>query len=165
MKQKKYLEDILSFAVVLGICLFFLLGGIEANVPEAPAARNMTFTPRTFPTICFSVIGLCSAAGLIKSAAAYVKSKKEDGEKKEGGWKSKSRRERIAAFMPWISLALCYAYAWLFSHFGFIAATVVIPPLLLWLLGNRKWQHYVYVYAFCACMYVIFKFVLSVNLP
>ena len=64
-----------------------------------------------------------------------------------------------------IIFALCVIYAVLFSMIGYIAATLIVPPIMLLVLGNRKWQHYVSVYAVGAAIYVVFVYLLQIRLP
>lgn len=165
MKLKKLRDDIAAFAVVLAIGVYFLLFGIKDQVGVPAAAANSSFTPRTFPVILFAVITACAAVGLVKSIVLYTREKRQEQETPAPGWHDKSRKGKIAVFMPWICLLLCFCYAVIFSKFGFIAATLIIPPAILLVLGCRKWQHYLYVYAFCGVMYLIFTLVLKVHLP
>lgn len=165
MKLKKLRDDIAAFAVVLAIGVYFLAFGIADQVGIPAAAAKSSFTPRTFPTILFAVITVCAAAGLIKSVVGYIMEKRTEEGTPAPKWSEGNRKEKIAAFMPWICLLLCLAYAIIFSKLGFIAATLIIPPIILFVLGCRKWQHYLYVYAFCGAMYLIFTLVLKVRLP
>lgn len=165
MKLKKLRDDIAAFAVVLAIGVYFLAFGIADQVGIPAAAAKSSFTPRTFPTILFAVITVCAAVGLIKSVVGYIMEKRVEEGPPAPKWSDGSRKEKIAAFMPWICLLLCLVYAVIFSELGFVAATLVIPPIILFVLGCRKWQHYLYVYAFCGAMYLIFTLVLKVHLP
>lgn len=166
MKLKKVREDIVVMLVLLAVSIYFLLSGINAQIPESPAARGQLFTPRTFPRLCISVIALCSFAGAVKNIRKYISLKKHNdiGEPVRR-WGDLSRKEIIGQIMPLICFALCAIYALIFSKFGFIIATIIVPPILLFIMGCRKWQHYLCVYGFCAAMYAIFVFVLKVNLP
>ena len=166
MKLKKVREDIIVMALLLAVCIYFLVHGIDAQIPESPAARGQMFTPRTFPRLCISVIAVCCFAGFIKNIRQYILIKRQnDAGETVRRWKELSGKERIGQMMPLICFALCVVYALIFSKFGFVAATVIVPPILLFIMGCRKWQHYLCVYGFCAVMYAIFVFVLNVNLP
>lgn len=165
MKSNKLKEDIIAYGVVLAVALTAIFYIIPSQVTVPKAASGM-FTPRTYPYICFTVIGICSACGLLRSIMQFFSAKKNDPDFMKGtAWKDKSRKEMIGAFMPWICAAFCVLYAILFSKIGFIPATIIIAPIILFVLGDKKPMHYVYVYAFCAVMYVIFKFILDVRLP
>lgn len=165
MKSKKIREDILVFSVLFVASLFVLFYVIPTYVTVPKAARGL-FTPRTFPAMCFWVIGFCSLLGLIKNILAYFRERNgEDFRTGVKTWKEKTTREKIGVFMPWICAALCILYAVLFGRIGFIWSTVIIAPVILFILGDKKPMHYVWVYAFCAVMYVIFRFVLNVRLP
>ncbi len=49
-------------------------------------------------------------------------------------------------------------------RFGFILATVIVPPLMLFVLGSRNWKHYLSTYIACAVIFSLFYFVMGVNL-
>lgn len=166
MKSKKIKEDIIAYGVVLAVALVAIFYIIPSQV-TVPKAASGLFTPRTYPYICFTVIAICSAIGLCRSVIRFISGKKNDPDFMKGfrAWKEKSGREKLGAFMPWICAALCILYAILFSKIGFIPATLIVAPIILFVLGDKKPLHYVYVYAFCAVMYVIFKVVLGVRLP
>ena len=166
MKSKKLKEDIIAYGVVLAVALIAILYIIPTQV-TVPKAASGIFTPRTYPYICFTVIALCSAIGLCRSVIRFASGRKNDADFMKGfrKWSEKSKREKLGDFMPWICAALCILCAVLFSKIGFIPATLIVAPVILLVLGDRKPMHFVYVYAFCAVMYVIFKFVLGVRLP
>lgn len=165
MKKTKIKEDIISFSVVFVLALIAIFYIIPTYV-TVPKAAHGVFTPRTYPYMCFAVIAVCAAVGLIKGIFAYYKGKQESdfalGEKK---WSEMSGHERIGVLMPWICAGLCILYAVLFGTIGFILSTILIAPVILFILNDKKPMHYVYVYAFCAVMYVLFRFVLNVRLP
>lgn len=166
MKSKKLKEDIIAYGVVLAVALIAIFYVIPTQV-TVPKAASGVFTPRTYPYICFTVITLCSGIGLCTSVIRFFSGRKNDADFMKGyyKWREKGGREKLADFMPWICAALCILYAVLFSKIGFIPATLIVAPVILLVLGDRKPMHFVYVYAFCAVMYVIFKFVLGVRLP
>ncbi len=68
----------------------------------------------------------------------------------------------MAELIPLGVFALALVYALLFKYIGFIPATILVPPVLLLLLGCRKWYFYAAVYVFSAVMYAVFRFVLLV---
>lgn len=165
MKRKNIREDLLAFGVLFILSLVMLYYVIPGYVTVPKAAKGL-FTPRTFPYMCFFVIGLCALIGIIKNILAYFREKNSESFKADiKTWKEKTAREKLGVFMPWICAALCILYAILFGKIGFIWSTLLIAPVILLILGDRKPMHYVWVYAFCAVMYVIFRFVLSVRLP
>lgn len=135
---------------------------------KIPKAATGAFTPRTYPDVCIVVILICCVIGLVKEIIHYCRSMKNDPEFSAGAkkWRDKTTREKLGVFMPWICICLCVIYAVLFDKVGFIPATIIIPPIILILLGDmKKPMHYVYVYGFCAVMYVVFTMILGVHLP
>ena len=74
----------------------------------------------------------------------------------------RTRRETVGLFIPFIIFALILVYAVLFIQIGFIPATVIVPPVILFAVGCRKWSYYGIYYAFAAVMYLLFRCVLLV---
>ena len=64
--------------------------------------------------------------------------------------------------MPFIVFALVLLYAVLFMMIGFIPATLVVPPVILFVIGCRKWHYYPIYYVFAALMYLLFRYILLV---
>ena len=53
-------------------------------------------------------------------------------------------------------------YGLLFKTFGIVAASLIVPPVILFLLRCRKWYMYLILYAFFGLMYALFTMVLHV---
>ena len=51
------------------------------------------------------------------------------------------------------------------TRIGFVIPTVLMIPAVLLLLRCRKWQYYLYVYLFAGGIWVVFRYVLHVQLP
>ena len=51
------------------------------------------------------------------------------------------------------------------TRIGFVIPTVLMIPVVLLLLRCRKWQYYLYVYLFAGGIWVVFRYVLHVQLP
>ena len=52
----------------------------------------------------------------------------------------RTRRETLGLFIPFIIFVLILVYAVLFIQIGFIPATVIVPPVILFAVGCRKWS-------------------------
>ena len=133
---------------------------------KLPAKANTAFTNRTFPQLTMAVIFTASALGFADALTKYVKEKKTAAPEEEMG---NMKAEILAELKPFIGAAIIIAYGLLFKYlsalipgYGFIVATVLFIPAFLAYIGCRKWQYYVYVYAFACFMFVVFKFVLHI---
>ena len=104
---------------------------------------------------------LASLAGLILAIYHYCKAVKAEG-KPVREPVVRTRRETVGLFIPFIIFALILVYAVLFIQIGFIPATVIVPPVILFAVGCRKWSYYGIYYAFAAVMYLLFRCVLLV---
>ena len=62
----------------------------------------------------------------------------------------------------YIVFLLVLLYGILFAKLGFIAATAIVPPVILLVIGCRKWHYYLIYYAFAAALYALFKYLLLV---
>lgn len=135
------------YAIPTQIDLQQLFGGTDIGTNSRTAAYFAAF-----------MMGIPSLIQLISASVKYFKLKKtsEDAEIKID-WTSEIRA--LGVFV------LCIAYGALFQWPGYIVATIIIPPVILLVLGDRKWQHYLSVYGLGAVMYVIFFYLLKVTLP
>ena len=167
MKLKKAREDIFVFAFLIAVSLWLLLYALptQVAVPQG-VLQGGSFTPRTLPLLVVSAMLVCCVLGLAGSVLTYWKLRRAgEALEKNRKWSEMSRREKLAEFMPLFAFLLCVLYYLLFSYAGFLVATIVVPPLALLAMGDFNWRHYLYVYGFCAVMYLVFTFVLKVHLP
>lgn len=161
MDRKKVKKDIVMWSIflLLGLGMIFLI--IPAQIPVSAMLQKEYITPRTFPTAVCAVLAALSAVGLIDSVRKLAKLEKA-GQAQEAG---KTREERYDDLFPLLIFALILAYALMFKYLGFVWATLVVPPIILYLLRCRKWYMYLAVYIFAAVVYGIFTLVLHVPLP
>lgn len=165
---KKAREELIVMLVCAALVAALLLYVIPTliKVPAA-ALRDDSFTPRTFPYFLGVVMAICVAVGDIKSALAFAKARKEalqNGCLKETESK-KTLHEIMASLMPWLVYGVVVLYGLGIGRVGFIIPTLLMIPVVLWLIGCRKWQYYLYVYLFAASMWAIFRYALHVQLP
>lgn len=116
-------------------------------------------TSRTFPRFACGLAALAAIGEMIQSGLRYRQLKKEHAQMEHVPVQWRNELRALIIF------ALCVIYAVLFSMIGYIAATLIVPPIMLLVLGNRKWQHYVSVYAVGAAIYVVFVYLLQIRLP
>lgn len=169
---KKKKSDAILMAVILIIAIIIYFAIIPNQISMNKKTAAMSFNPATFPKILTLGIMIASGIGFILYTVQALKLKKQYSDEiaedkklmaaKRAEMKTKPFAERITPYVPYLTFILVLAYALIFNYVGFIWATVIIPPIMLFFFGSRKWQHYVAVYAFCAVMYCLFKFVLHV---
>lgn len=163
MDAKKLRTDIIIYALLLVGCavLFFWLTPTQVVV-KSNLQDNSNFTPQTFPNLLTCAIALASAIGLISSLVKYIRLRSALPAEE----KTPMGRQQLAALLiPYLTFAIIIVYCVLFEGIGYIWATLIVPPILMFLFGCRKWYLYLVVYGFNALMYVLFRFVLYVPLP
>ncbi|MBU9746880.1 tripartite tricarboxylate transporter TctB family protein [Lachnospiraceae bacterium ASD3451] len=161
MEAKKIRSDIVIYALLLLGCavLYFWITPQQIAVKAAGASD---FTPRTFPNLLTMGIAIAAACGLATSAIKYSRFKSKESKTERTSF---SRRDAAVLLAPYLTFILIIVYGVLFEKTGYILSTLLVPPVLMLLLGCRKWQLYLAVYGFAALMYVLFRFVLYVPLP
>ena len=165
---KKAREDLLVMLVctaLVAALLFYVIPTL-IKVPAA-ALRDDSFTPRTFPYFLGVVMAVCVVIGDCKTIVAFLRARREaaqNGCLREKAPK-KTAHEIVTAVMPWLTYGVVVLYGLGINHIGFVIPTLCMIPVVLLLIGCRKWRYYAYVYAFAAGMWAIFRFVLHVQLP
>lgn len=161
MEAKKARGDIILYSVLAIVGIIFYVFIIPEQIFISKSASAEAFSPDTFPnaaTILFIIASLC---GLALAIYRYCKAVRIEG-KPTKEKRVKTRRERVGDFMPLIVFTLILVYAILFAWIGFIPATVIVPPVILFVVGCRKWHYYPIYYAFAALMYLLFRYILLV---
>lgn len=154
--KKAILKDIALYAIFLVAAIVFYFYIIPTQTNISIAAKADVFSPDTFPKLLAGVIAAVSVIGLIYSAARFIiasknnHGKEEASENKKGWW------------VPYAVVILILAYIICFNKIGFIPATIIFPPLVLFVIGGRNWKHYLIYFIFAAAMYVLFKYVMYV---
>jgi hypothetical protein len=70
-----------------------------------------------------------------------------------------------AKLIPLFIFLAFVLYLVLFSNFGFIVASAIVPPIILALLKVTKWYYYLIVYAFAGVLFVVFRILLRIPIP
>jgi len=161
MKNRKYLKDISAYLFLLVVTAYMWTVGIEKQIPIPKVARDQSFKPSTFPRLCFLAIGMFSLLGIVISLMKMTGSRTQEVQNEE----EEKRPLGLAPFIPYLTFAAIIIYYILFQHLGWIISTMFCIPLFLLILRCRKISYYLISYAFCAAMYLLFVFVLKVNLP
>lgn len=161
MELKKAYRDLIAMLALLlaSVLLQFVL--IPAQIPlRGGWAGADSFTSRTFPSILAGVLAVSSLSGLIGAGRRIFLLRKA------GQTDTAARAWDLAGLVrPAVMFAVVAVYGYLFTKLGYIPATLLACPVILGILGCRKWQYYLCVYAFAAAVYLVFKLVLQVPLP
>ena len=114
---------------------------------------------RTFPYFATALVALAALGELIQSAIEYISLRRQGktAEKIAIEWKKELRAVII--------FVLCLVYAIIFSTLGYVIATIIVPPIMLFVMGNRNWVHYISIYALGGIMYALFVYLLRIPLP
>ena len=105
------------------------------------------------------ILAFLLTAVMALSLAAWLKARREEGPAER---EKKTREQWADALLPYGIFALIVVYGLLFKTFGIVAASLIVPPVILFLLRCRKWYMYLILYAFFGLMYALFTMVLHV---
>lgn len=161
MKAKEAKGDIILYSVLLAVSFIFYKWIIPTQIYMNALARMEKFNPDTFPNFATIVFMIVSAAGLIWAVIRYIMAVKTEGKPVKESMEL-TKKEKIGIFMPFIVFALIIVYIIIFAKIGFIIATALIPPVILFVIGCRKPKFYIYYYIFSIVMYLLFRFILLV---
>ena len=161
MEAKKARGDIILYGILTVAGFVFYKWIIPTQIYMSKAASAEAFSPDTFPNAATILFTAAAFVGFVYAIYRYFKAVKAEG-KPDKSKEKLTKREFIGIFIPFIVFALVVLYAILFSKIGFIPATIIIPPIILFVIGCRKWNYYVIYYIFAAVMYCLFRYVLMV---
>lgn len=162
MELKKARKDFFTMLILLAASILLQFVLIPAQIPLRGGWSGAdAFTSRTFPSILAGVLSLFSLVGLVGAGRRLFLLRKEQAGRAEPA----SRVELKLFIRPLVMFAAAAVYGWLFTQLGYVISTLIACPVILGILGCRKWQYYLCVYAFAAVVYVVFKVVLMVPLP
>lgn len=160
-KYKNIKANIFFAALFIALSLYMIFAAIPSEIDLSArwSTVDSGVDSRTFPYIACVIMGTAALAQLITNLRKYIVLKKANEEipGDKISWIKEIRA--MAVFI------LCAAYGVLFVTIGYIYATLIVPPLVLFMMGSKKWYHYLVVYAIGALMYVIFIYLLNIRLP
>lgn len=161
MEAKKARGDIILYSVLFIASFIFYKWIIPTQIYMNALAKMEKFNPDTFPHFATIIFMVASAAGLIWAVIRYFRAVRAEGRPVHENAEN-TRKEKIGMFMPFFVFALVVVYIILFAKIGFIIASVIVPPVILFIIGCRKPKFFAIYYIFVAVMYLLFRFVLSV---
>lgn len=162
MKAKNAKRDIILYICLAIASLVVYYWIIPTQIHMNSTAKQEAFNPDTFPRFITIVFFLACVAGAANAARMYMQARKEEGPPEKRPRAKRTAREVVTALMPYIIFLLTLCYGILFKVIGFVPATAIMMPVILLVIGCKKWHYYVIVLAVAAALYALFRFVLHV---
>lgn len=136
--------------ILFGLLAIFLLVNMESQV-RIPAFDSGAPSPRILPTIFIGIILICSAFLIFQSLVL----------KKETIFEFEWSKE-----MPMIVLVvgLC-VYTALIVFLGYLVASIIMFPLILFFVGERKPVAYIVCIVAAVAIYFLFLYLFKISLP
>ena len=145
--------------LLLSLWMIFFAIPEEVSTSSSWSIVDSGVNSRTFPYFASIIMGGAALVQLVVTIRKYIILKKQKQKPDDGKIEWKKELRAIAVFLA------CILYGVLFVTIGYIFATIIVPPIILLILGTRKWTHYAVVYGVGTIMYFIFQFLLKIRLP
>lgn len=167
MDIKKTKQDIVTMIILMIVSALFYFIFIPGQIRLSSVwSGSIPFSSRSFPYILSVGLFIVAGVGLANAIVSLIKLKKiMKLEEKTIENRRTDKKAIIKLVMPFIVYALILIYAILFKQIGYIYSTLIIPPILIFILGSKKWQFYLFTYIFAAVVYVVFKLILNIPIP
>ena len=160
MEKKKQLYNLFASSAFILLCIVLVFIAIpnEIEVSGTLGSSSTVTNSRFFPYVVSIFIGAIALIEFIVALIKYIKlCVKED--------KDQAVEKKNVSILRVVFVGGLFAlYVFLFSKIGFIFATAIVLPVVLFVMGSRKWYHYTILYGVAAITYVLFKFVLHVSI-
>lgn len=161
MEQRKLLKEIYVGLVSLLFSLLVIFILIPNQIQLVTTfGEGIGVNSRTFPYFAAAIMGVAAVVLILDSLRKYLKLVKEQGKIKQEKESNNLHSELLALLLFIIFLG----YGIAFDHFGFIIASIIFPPIPLFLLGSRKIWQYASVYGFVIVIFVTFQYLLKIQL-
>ena len=149
MKKFKIKTNLVS-GILMGAIALLLLVLMPGQV-RVPAFDSGAPSPRIIPGICLGIMLVSSVALLIQSLVLKQEKVVEFDWEKE-----KPAILLIVAMCVYIGLMLCI---------GYVLASLIVFPLVLFYVGERKPGPYIVVIVSAFAIFLLFKNVFNISLP
>jgi putative tricarboxylic transport membrane protein len=149
MKKFKIKTNLVS-GILMGAIALLLLVLMPGQV-RVPAFDSGAPSPRIIPGICLGIMLVSSIALLIQSLVLKQEKVVEFDWKKE-----KPAILLIVGMCVYIGLMLCI---------GYVLASLIVFPLVLFYVGERKPGPYIVVVVSAFAIFLLFKNVFNISLP
>lgn len=148
--MKFKIKTYLWTGIIFGILSLLMLLSVPSQI-RVPAFDSGAPSPRIIPCTCLVGILVCSIILIIQSVVF----------KKEKIYEFDWKFEKPFVL---ISLLLC-AFVILTMYIGFIAAVVIVFPIILFYCGERKPPIYIFTIVAGVGIYFMFKYIFNISLP
>lgn len=155
--MKKIVRDmILNIIFILaGIAIALL---VPSQIPNVKT--NVQMGPDFFPYFAAGLMVFVNVIALIVNYTQHGRCKQKG--QPEGYVQKTDPKDQTRVFLI---LAIIAVYIFLMPIIGYVISTLIMVNGLLFLLGARKWYHYLLVSGFSLVIYYVFNTVLYVMLP
>lgn len=160
--MKEIKRDLIVYSVLILAALIVYFFIIPNQIYVSSSAAAEAFSPDTFPRFAAIIFFIAAVIGLLNSIRLYIAARNLETIQEKTQPVPSTTKERLASLIPYLVFLLILLYGILFYKFGFILATVTVPPVILLSVGCRKWQYYGIYYAFALVLYLLFRYILLV---
>lgn len=157
MEKRKLRNNIIASAMFMAFSAYMIFFAIarEISVKKMLGSSMASIDSRYFPYLTTIVIGVLALVEFVAALTKYLRLGREDAARDD---------QPTNMTRALLMFGLFVLYTVMFRYWGFIAATVVVPPVVLFIMGSRKWYHYASFYGVAAVTYVLFVHALQVVL-
>lgn len=149
----------------LGIFFLILAIAIWVLIPfQIKVGGYTAMGPRFFPKVITIILAIVSTSLIATSLIKYKKEIKETNDKIDETTKTEklNLRDETRALLIFCLMLL---YAFLMTRIGYILSSLLVVGAIVFILGSRKWYHYVIFASSVFVIYFVFKNFLYVFLP
>lgn len=162
MGYKRIKTDLIYSTIFIMFCLFMIAYAIPTEIASKSllGGDDIGVDSRTLPYMCswtiLAIAGFQWITSFIKlSKVAKMTSKEE--KKLDINWKLE-----LFAFAIF---ALYIVYAVLMDSVGFIISSLIMPVVVLFVLKDRDWKHFVAIEILAVLLFVLARYGLGIILP
>lgn len=145
-----------AFIIILCVIMFVVIIPNGISITSVFFSNDTNINSRTMPYIATFLIFASSMSNFIKTC---INLKKETVEHTSEAMKKEDVIRLLSVMLLFV------IYVALFCTVGTIVASVVVLPLILYVLGIRKISYYIWTYGVTAVCYFLFINVLQIYLP
>ena len=155
--KEKYLKNIFVMVFFLLFSVFLIFYAIPVHVNVARWNTGSIYDGRTFPYLLSYVLAFVSVLGIVSNGISLYK----EGRVTHG----KNSLNLNAIIRPILVAIWAFAYYFLFDKVGFVIASLIGFPIFLLILRCKKWAYLIYIYGFSFIIFMIFRYVLIIQIP
>lgn len=164
MKKRQLIHDSFAVSIFTIFSLIVILFIIPNQVSDSQVfGATGNITARTFPYLLMWVMLICS---LLHIGNNFISIKNLTNDEPCIPPSDEVKQEQNRKALRTLGVFLLFlAFILLFTWFGYAVACIVVLPSLLAIQKSNVLGHYISVLVFAAIFYIIFYYVLNVNVP